>query len=221
MEAEALFLETLAELERYAAAGDDYSMLRASALLRQLLIDQHPLVHLVNRKHKLPLRFTVRGRLYREVVLADNPDFYSALGGIHTSGPFPHQAEQLSLDKFLATQVVKVGKQLLSIGDLISISANVLGGVHKGEPKESKERALTDFRRHLTFPGGRSLNAEQMKPSFSLCSILSSPCGTQFPFNKRGTSSPPAASGSPFESQKVPDASSWFYRRRSPLLPTP
>jgi hypothetical protein len=59
---------------------------------------------------------------------------------------------------------VKVGNQLLSIADLISISANVLGGVHKGEPKEVKERALADFRQHLTFPGGQALNAAQMKP---------------------------------------------------------
>lgn len=164
MDPKALFVATLGELERYVVVGDDYAMLRASALLRQLLVDQHPLVHLVNRVYKLPLKFTVCGRPYREVVFADDPVFYSAIGGIHRSGPLPHQAELLSIDQFLATTVVKVGEELLTIRDLISISANVLGGVHKDEPKEGKERALADFRQHLEFPGGRALNAEQMMP---------------------------------------------------------
>jgi hypothetical protein len=38
---------------------------------------------------KLQMRFTVCGRPYREVTFADDPVFYSALGGIHSSGPFP------------------------------------------------------------------------------------------------------------------------------------
>jgi hypothetical protein len=162
MEAAALFLETLTELERYVAIGDDYSMLRGAALLRQLLLDENPLVHQVNRTHKLKIRFIVCGRPYREVVLARGPVFYSALGGIHTSGPFPHQAEHVPLDKFLATQVVKLGNQLLSIGDLISISANVMGGVHKGEPRTTKERILADFNRQVTV-GGQTLSAAQLK----------------------------------------------------------
>jgi hypothetical protein len=41
MDASDLFLESLAELERYVAIGDDYAMLRAAALLRQLLIERN------------------------------------------------------------------------------------------------------------------------------------------------------------------------------------
>jgi len=54
--------------------------------------------------------------------------FYSALGGIHSSGPMGSSVEQLTLDQFLATQVLKLGPQVLRVGDLIRISSNVLGG---------------------------------------------------------------------------------------------
>jgi len=109
MEDEELFIAKLMELERYLAAGDDYSMLRAAALLRQLLLDSAPLSHRVNRNAKLKLRFTICGRRYREVVLVDGPVFYSALGGIHKSRPMPHQAEDVALDQLLTTPVLKLG----------------------------------------------------------------------------------------------------------------
>jgi hypothetical protein len=164
VDADRLFLETLLELNRYLTLGDDYSMLRAAALLRQMLMDQRPLVHQANRSHKLKLRFVVCGRHYREVVLGYNPGFYSSLGGIHVSGPFPQQAEELSLDQYLATPVLKLGSHLLSIGDLISISANVLGGVHKGDPKTEKEHALAAFNNQVS-AFGQTIGAAQLRPA--------------------------------------------------------
>jgi hypothetical protein len=120
-------------------------------------------VHQVNRSRRLDLRFVVCGRQYRETVLADGPVFYSALGGIHSSGLLPHQAEEFSLDQFLATPVLKLGDQLLSIADLVSISANVLGGVHKGNPRTEKEQALSDFNKQVS-AFGHTIGAAQMRP---------------------------------------------------------
>jgi hypothetical protein len=97
------------------------------------------------------------------VVLEDTPTFYSALGGIHTSGSMSRSVEQLTLDQFLATAVLKLGTQVLSVRDLISISANVLGGVHREEPKKPKEAALADFGRAVSV-GGRAIEAAQLKP---------------------------------------------------------
>jgi hypothetical protein len=163
MESSDLLLATLSELERYIANGDDYSMLRASALLRQLLLDRHPLVHQVNRAHHLKLRFTVCGRAHRERVLRMEPVFYSALGGIHRSGSLGQHQEEISLDEFLATPVLKIYEQLVTVGDLISISANVLGGVHKGDPKTEKELAVAEFTR-VASGNGPTISAAQLKP---------------------------------------------------------
>jgi hypothetical protein len=42
-----LFSNILTDLEELANKGDDYSMLRAAALLRQLLLDSPALIHKV------------------------------------------------------------------------------------------------------------------------------------------------------------------------------
>lgn len=163
MESDDLLLSTLADLERYVAVGDDYAMLRAAALLRQLLMDESPLAHQVNRRHRLKLRFPICGRQYADMVLAMGPVFYSALDGVHRSGPMGHQLEEVLLDQFLASKVLKLGDQVLTVGDLISISANVLGGVHKGTPKTEKEQALHDFNQ-IFIVSGHPVSAAQMKP---------------------------------------------------------
>jgi hypothetical protein len=163
MDSEQLFLASVEDLERYVGIGDDYAMLRAAALLRQLFMDQSPLVHQVNRKYRLYLKFPVCGRPYTEVVLSMAPTFYSALDGIHRSGPTPHQLEELSLDNFLATKVLKLGDNVLTIGDLISISANVLGGVHRGTARTEKEQAVEAFNRQV-FAYGHPISAAQMRP---------------------------------------------------------
>jgi hypothetical protein len=55
-----LFLETLRDLN-YKVRGDAsaYELLRASALMRQLLLDSSPLVHKVNRRrqHRITYRW--------------------------------------------------------------------------------------------------------------------------------------------------------------------
>jgi hypothetical protein len=53
MEPHQLFLSTLADLERRAAATDEYEALLAASLVRKLLMDAHPLVDRVNAVHRL------------------------------------------------------------------------------------------------------------------------------------------------------------------------
>ena len=92
-----------------------------------------------------------------EVVLEDDPAFYTALGGLHKDGPM-QQCEQLTWDQFLATKVLKLGLEILTIANLITISANVLGGVHKGDPQDAKEKAVIAFNKCVTV-GGQAISA--------------------------------------------------------------
>ena len=48
MDPERLFVHALDDLERRAAATDEYEVLMAAGLLRKLLMDAHPLVDQVN-----------------------------------------------------------------------------------------------------------------------------------------------------------------------------
>ena len=55
-----LFLRVLDDLEgRIELAPDEYEVLGIAALLRKLLIDRPSLVHLVNREHRVKIRFEV------------------------------------------------------------------------------------------------------------------------------------------------------------------
>jgi len=163
MEASELFIASLADLEQCVAVGDDYAMLRAAAVLRRLLMDESPLIHQVNRNHRLKILFPVCGRKYAEAVIQMGPVFYSALGGIHSSGSMSQQLEQLPLDDFLSAKILKLGDQVLTVRDLVSISANVLGGVHKGQARTEKEQAVESFNKQvLAF--GHPISAAQMKP---------------------------------------------------------
>jgi hypothetical protein len=146
MDAEALFLSTLDDLGQRVEAADEYSLLRGTALLRQLLMEGDRLVDVVNRSHRLKLRYEVCGRRYTEVVLEDNPVFYSALGGIHRSGSQAPSAELLPLDDFLKTTVLVVKGKRITIGELITYAANVAGGVHLGKPRDAEVEALAEFR---------------------------------------------------------------------------
>jgi hypothetical protein len=128
-----------------------------------MFLDASPLVHQVNRRHKVKLQFPVCGRSYTAVALEDAPIFYSALGGLHSSGLMGHSVESLSQDQFFATPVLKLGPQVLRVQDLIDISANVLGGVHKGVPKTGKAEALAAFNRTVSV-AGRTIGAAQLKP---------------------------------------------------------
>ena len=58
MDVDRLLLETLDDLEtRTWPEASEYDLLRAAALLRELLLDASPLVHQVNRAAQIPLRF--------------------------------------------------------------------------------------------------------------------------------------------------------------------
>ena len=141
MDDEDLFLHTLSDIEEKLGCGDEYSMLRASALLRQLLLDGSALLHRVNRKYRIRVTFGVCGRARAEARIAQNVNFYSALGAIHVSGSQSHTREEVGLDAFLGAKVLKLRDQVLTVRDLISHSANVLGGVHRAEPKDGDEKA--------------------------------------------------------------------------------
>lgn len=165
MRAPDLFLAVLQELRQRVAAGDDYSMLRAAALLRQLLLDASPLMHEVNRPYKLKLLFVVCGGHYRRYILSMQPapDLYCSFGGLHVSGLFSHQIEHVPLKEFLITPVLKSGPHIFTVADLITICANILGGVHKDAPQSEKEKALQAFEIKAD-PKHRSVHAAQMRP---------------------------------------------------------
>jgi hypothetical protein len=68
-----LFKHVYEDLEEIDSQASEYGMLRASTLLRQLLLDGAPLIHIVNENLKLPILFPVCGVEYVKTIFELNP----------------------------------------------------------------------------------------------------------------------------------------------------
>jgi hypothetical protein len=146
MEPDRLFLEVMADLDARAAAPDEYGMLKAAALLRQLFLDGgKSLVDVVNRERRVKLTFTVlENEAYVQMLLDDGAVFYSVEDGIDpATGAFGIRKD-LTRNQFLKLRVMVVSGHTVSVHDLIDQLAHVGGGVHAGTPQSDKEKALAD-----------------------------------------------------------------------------
>lgn len=130
-----LFKRVYEDLEEIDSQASEYEMLRAATLLRQLLLDDAPLIHRANEKLKLPLSFPVCGIEYVKTVFGLNPDNYIALESIHTSTRISGDGPNLlSLSDFLSTPVLITNGSIQTIEIVIKHAAIILGGVHFGIP---------------------------------------------------------------------------------------
>jgi hypothetical protein len=150
MNIESLFLRTLNDLENRILSDDDYELLGSSALLRKLLVDGDPLVHQVNRKHRLPIRFEV----------VDVAQVFNLLNALEAEMPGTNVFQfindsldpeampgaprrQVKLDAFLNTPVQSLGDETFTVLDVIKHQANIGGGVHVSKPENGREEALS------------------------------------------------------------------------------
>ena len=139
-EAEHLLVSTVIDLDQKVFAGDRYGMIRASGLLRQLFLDETPLVHTVNREHRVALAF-------RTMEFSQAPPVEpEAHWRLLDPEPFPRAKTQTcSLKEFLAAPCLTWRGSRASVTDLIRACANVKGGVHLGRTKIANEQLLLDW----------------------------------------------------------------------------
>jgi hypothetical protein len=144
------FLETLDDLAtriRYDAS--EYDLLRAAALLRELLLDDSPLVHQVNRAIQVPLRFRLRVK-----TLEPGQEFLFWLG-IDPNATVDAPIREVGLKEFLGTVLVFLPSSKITVGQVVTLAANVRGGIHRGRPKDPAHQAFESFRlkfRHGEMP---------------------------------------------------------------------
>ncbi len=142
-----LFLRLLEELAQIdGGIGDDFQLLRASATLRQLLVDDDPLMHQVNRERRLKVLFTACVEdAYVALLLEDQPTFWAWMDGFSPRyAPAGTRTESLSLKNLLAKRAALVAGENVSVKDLIAQIANVEGGVHAGTPRTDLQRRLSE-----------------------------------------------------------------------------
>jgi hypothetical protein len=147
-EAEQLFVSTVIDIDRKAVAGDHYSLIRASGLLRQLLLDDTPLVQTVNRIHRLRLQF-------RTIDFTLPPPIEpEAHWMVLDPSPFPGaRTIACTCLQFLAAPCLKWKHKVARVKDLIRACANAKGGVHLGKAKTADEQLVLDWDEVVTVLG--------------------------------------------------------------------
>jgi len=145
MDVDTLFLETLADLRRRSSAGPEYEVQQLAALLRKLLLDGQPLIDAANRSRRLPIRFRVDdGSPYQDLVLSTGPTFYALEDAFDPETVLVANARIADVDRheLLGRRIVLLDGVWFSVADIVTYVAHVEGAVHRGQPRDSKQRAL-------------------------------------------------------------------------------
>jgi hypothetical protein len=138
-----LFIHTLDDLEQRIASTDEYVVLMGAALLRKLLADGGRLIDQVNRAHHLKLRFRISDvSPFEQMILADNPVFWSIEDALDPESPFAYKPYDAKLDQFLARKIMRFDGHWITAGDVIDQLANVEGAVHSGDPDTDRRKVI-------------------------------------------------------------------------------
>jgi hypothetical protein len=147
-EEENLFLCTVIDLDQKVTAGDRYSVIRASGLLRQLLLDETPLVHAVNRQYRLELSFQTVD--FSQPLPVEAQAHWQALD----PEPFPGaRTQSCSLKQFLGAPCLAWNGRNARVSDLIRACANAKGGIHFGRTKIADEKIVLDWDQAINLLG--------------------------------------------------------------------
>ncbi len=144
MDDDTFFLWTLDDLRRRSHPGPEYEIQQVAALLRKLLLDRYPL-DTVNRSRRLPIRFRVYdGSPYQDLVLSMGPTFYALQDAFDPNDIAVANARIAAVDRdgLLARRLLLMDGVWFSVADIVKYVAHVEGAVHRGRPRDDKQRAL-------------------------------------------------------------------------------
>lgn len=132
-------LRFILDLQGRIATNDRFNLREASAILRRLLLDAHPVLHLANRVHRQRLRFPFV--VERHVKDVDEEPAFQFLN-LCPDFADPAEIQMLNLDELLAKPVLRDHERAFTVRDVIDVCANLKGGIHFGEPESQAEESL-------------------------------------------------------------------------------
>lgn len=148
MNKKVLLVRTIDDLHKSINSNDEYEILRASALIRQLFLDgDKSIVDRINPKSKN------KSKLEFEVIEHTPPnipglDFkiWAVVDGIDPRvAPQHFPRVKKNRDEFFGMTVAIIDSHRYSIRELVKFVANVMGGVHSGSIKNEKEKSLAQI----------------------------------------------------------------------------
>lgn len=157
-EQETLLINIANELDKRLEKNDHYNLIKASGLIRQLLLDEIPLIDVVNKNYKLKIRFKTQKQNHSfQNSFEQNGVVWETVIGVHFIGPKhndPEYTSYLKRAEFLKYNIIYFEGKNFTVKDIIKLCANILGGVHFGKPKKEKEIFLDWANKTITYADG-------------------------------------------------------------------
>jgi hypothetical protein len=144
MTIEELFLNSIDDLQKRVTSGvPEYDVVGISSLLRKLLLDEKPLVHLVNRKLKKKFKFQVNiiEPIWKRAG-SPPPTIWAQQDGFDPATAMNPLVSNVKLDEMLARVIIISEGYEITVKEVIQHTAHVKGGVHAGKSSTPKEEAL-------------------------------------------------------------------------------
>jgi len=136
---ERFFIETVIDIIQKLNSGKQYDIIKASGLLRQMLLDKEPLVFIINRKFKVKLEFEVVE--YRDKLPID--DGRTELHARFLNPNFPGaKTTKTSLKEFLSIKCLEYESTEITIKEIIKYCSHIKGGIHTGKPEDDIDITL-------------------------------------------------------------------------------
>jgi hypothetical protein len=137
------FLERLIQERRILGVYD------AAAAIRQLLIDQHPLVTVVNRQRRIPIKFEVNEipSYLTERLEEEHRVLYLGPALSPTRSNLGAGTRLLNRDQFLQVPVLLTAWRSVTVRNFVKFAANKAGGVHFDETVDETTESLNALMR--------------------------------------------------------------------------
>ncbi|MBL4578516.1 MAG: hypothetical protein COA57_09955 [Flavobacteriales bacterium] len=145
-----LFVRKYNELRFLKREMGKYETLKAGAILRHLLIDGSPLLHLANKKFSLKAKFEVDNTLLPNIAPNARILFVGTkIGKLKLQ--YSISLRTLKIGQFLKLELLKIENQKFTVVEIIKYAANKKGGVHFGN-KDSSEDELEKLLAKVDYP---------------------------------------------------------------------
>ena len=143
MDADRLFIGRCHQLAGLMKSHDELRLLDLSALLRQLLVDDYPLIHKANFQRGLKLTFKVG-----EFRLAPDQytEFLSLEDGLDPdTRPRGSPSKEVDVAGLLRHEILFIRGKPHSVQDAIKYAANVAGGVHHTSNPKERQKLIAEY----------------------------------------------------------------------------
>lgn len=132
MDIRVLFLNKIQELRRLLAEPNEFNMILASAIVRQLLIDDCPLLTVIARETGQPLLYQTGAVGMVEWAKSITGSYPAVFTCAHSLGitKFAGSIRALKIKEFLSLDVLVLTGDVYTVYDVITYCANAAGGIH-------------------------------------------------------------------------------------------